>query len=213
MEVLGQAWSYAIENWQDVVGALGQHLLLVFVPMAIGLILGLPLGWWSSRSRLAAATFINGFNALRVIPSLAVLFLAIPYFGLSFRSAAIALTLLVMPPILINTDVAFRTIDPLVREAAAGMGMSGTQVLRRVEVPLALPGVVAGIKTALVEVIASATLAAFIGAGGLGTFIVRGFALYDNSILLVGAIPVALLALLAEIGFSGLQRWLQPPRT
>ena len=212
MEVLGQAWAYAIEHGQELVEAFGQHLLLVLVPMAIGLGLGLPLGWWSSRSRLAATAFINGFNALRVIPSIAVLFLAIPYFGLSFRSATIALTLLAMPPILINTDVAFRTIDPLVREAAAGMGMSGSQVLRRIEVPLALPGIVAGIKTALVEVIASATLAAFIGAGGLGTFIVRGFSLYDSGILLVGAIPVALLALLAEIGFSGLQRWLQPPR-
>lgn len=212
MEVLGQAWAYAIEHGQELVEAFGQHLLLVLVPMAIGLGLGLPLGWWSSRSRLAATAFINGFNALRVIPSIAVLFLAIPYFGLSFRSATIALTLLAMPPILINTDVAFRTIDPLVREAAAGMGMSGSQVLRRVEVPLALPGIVAGIKTALVEVIASATLAAFIGAGGLGTFIVRGFSLYDSRILLVGAIPVALLALLAEIGFSGLQQWLQPPK-
>lgn len=213
MEVIEQAWRYAIEHWGELVEAFQQHLLLVLVPMAIGLILGLPLGWWSSRSRLAAAAFINGFNALRVMPSLAVLFLAIPYFGLSFRSAAIALTLLVMPPILINTDVAFRTIDPLIREAAAGMGMSGTQVLRQVEVPLALPVIVAGIKTALVEVIASATLAAFIGAGGLGTFIVRGFSLYDNSILLVGAIPVALLALLSEISLSGLQRSLQPPRT
>ncbi|WP_088893236.1 ABC transporter permease [Leptolyngbya ohadii] len=211
MEVLGQAWTYAIEHQQELIEALQQHLLLVLVPMTIALILGLPLGWWSSRSRLAALTFINGFNVLRVIPSLAVLFLAIPYFGLSFRSAAIALTLLAMPPILINTDVAFRTIDPMVQEAAAGMGMSDTQILRRVEVPLALPVIVSGIKIALVEVIASATLAAFIGAGGLGTFIVRGFSLYDNRILLVGAVPVALLALLTEVSLSWVQRGLQPP--
>jgi osmoprotectant transport system permease protein len=130
---------------------------------------------------------------------------------LSFWSAVTALTLLVMPPILINTDVAFRTIDPAILEAATGMGMPVRDILLRVEVPLALPVVIAGIKTATVELIASATLAAFVGAGGLGDFVVLGFAAYDPAILLVGAIPVALLALGAEIGFSGLQRLLQPP--
>ena len=101
---------------------------------------------------------------------------------------------------------------PMIREAAYGMGMSPKQVLRSIEIPLALPVVIAGVRTAAIEVIASATLAAFIGAGGLGIFIVRGFALYDISILLVGAIPVALLALLAEVALSNLQRILQPPQ-
>ena len=125
---------------------------------------------------------INGFNALRVIPSLAVLFLAIPILGLSFWSAVLALTLLVMPPILISTDVAFRNIDPAIREAATGMGMPAPDILQQIEVPLALPVVISGIKTATVEVIASATLAAFVGAGGLGAFIVLGFAAYDPAI-------------------------------
>jgi osmoprotectant transport system permease protein len=211
MELLGQAWQYARENADELMNACMEHLWLVAVPLGIGLLLGLPLGLWSARSRLASTVLINSFNGLRVIPSLAILFLAIPYFGLSFQSAAIALTLLVMPPILINTDVAFRSIDPAVREAAFGMGMSKGQVLRWVEIPLALPVVLAGIKTATVEVIASATLAAFIGAGGFGTFIVRGFALYDNAILLVGAIPVAMLALVAEITLAALQKRVQLP--
>lgn len=211
MGVFGQAYQYAMENWEGLLNALQQHLGLVVVPLAVGLLLGLPLGLWSARSPTVSVVLINSFNALRVIPSLAILFLAIPYFGLSFQSAAIALTLLVMPPILISTDVAFRTIDPMIREAAHGMGMSPVQVLQQVEFPLALPVIIAGIKTALVEVIASATLAAFIGAGGLGTFIVRGFALYDSAILLVGAMPVALLALVAELGMSALQRSVQPP--
>lgn len=211
MGVFGQAYEYGMANGDALLNALQQHLWLVAVPLAVGLLLGLPLGLWSARSPAVSAVLINGFNALRVIPSLAILFLAIPYFGLSFQSAAIALTLLVMPPILISTDVAFRTIDPMIREAAHGMGMSPVQVLRQVEFPLALPVIIAGIKTALVEVIASATLAAFIGAGGLGTFIVRGFALYDSAILLVGAVPVALLALVAELGMSALQRSVQPP--
>lgn len=211
MDIFFQAYQYIIGHPQNLLNALQQHLLLVAVPLLIGLLLGLPLGLWSARSRSVSLVLINGFNALRVIPSLAILFLSIPYFGLSFQSAAIALTLLVMPPILISTDVAFRTIDPMIREAAYGMGMSASQVLRSVEVPLALPVIIAGIKTATVEVIASATLAAFIGAGGLGKFIVLGFSLYDSAILLVGAIPVALLALIAEISLSTVQRAVQPP--
>lgn len=211
MNVFSQAYAYATSNLNMLVTALQEHLLLVLVPLSVGLLLGLPLGLWSARSRWAALVLINGFNALRVIPSLAILFLAIPYFGLSFQSAAIALTLLVMPPILVNTDVAFRSLDPMVREAAFGMGMNNQQVLRQIEIPLALPVVIAGIKIAVVELIASATLAAFIGAGGLGRFIVLGFAAYDPAILLVGALPVALLAVLAEVGLSQLQQAVQPP--
>lgn len=211
MSIFTQAYEYAASNPDKLLCALEGHLLLVVVPLTIGLAVGLPLGLLSARSRVASTLLINSFNALRVIPSLAILFLAIPYFGLSFQSAAIALTLLVIPPILISTDVAFRSIDPAIREAALGLGMSPIQVLWQVEIPLALPVIIAGIKTATVEVIASATLAAFIGAGGLGSFIVLGFSLYDNAILLVGAIPVALLALIAEVSLSTLQRSLEPP--
>jgi len=212
MNIFAKALEYAASNPEKLVEALWQHLLLVVVPLAIGLGLGLPLGLLSSRSRTASTVLINSFNALRVIPSLAILFVTIPYFGLSFTSAAIALTLLVIPPILISTDVAFRSIEPAIREAATGMGMAQGQILQQVEIPLALPVIIAGIKTATVEVIASATLAAFIGAGGLGSFIVLGFSLYDNAILLVGAIPVAVLALIAEVSLSAIQRSLEPPR-
>jgi len=205
------ALDYALRNSDKFVDAFQRHLLLVALPLLIGIVVGLPLGLWSARSKTVSTVVINGFNALRVIPSLAVLFLAIPVLGLSFASAAIALTLLAMPPILISTDVAFRTIDPAIREAATGMGMPKPQILRQIEIPLALPVIIAGIKTATVEVIASATLAAFVGAGGLGDFIVLGFAAYDPAILLVGAVPVALLALLAEVSLSWTQRSLQPP--
>lgn len=211
MNIFIKALDYAASHPDKLIAAFGQHLLLVAVPLAIGLGLGLPLGFLSSRSQTASMVLMNSFNALRVIPSLAILFVAIPYFGLTFASAAIALTLLVIPPILISTDVAFRSIDPAIREAAKGMGMSPNQALRQVEIPLALPVIIAGIKTAAVEVIASATLAAFIGVGGFGSFIVLGFSLYDNAILLVGAIPVAVLALIAEVSLSIMQRSLQPP--
>ncbi|MBV8885745.1 MAG: ABC transporter permease [Chroococcidiopsidaceae cyanobacterium CP_BM_RX_35] len=211
MSVFIQAYLYAVSHLNDLFSALGGHLLLVVVPLGVSLLVGLPLGLFSARSKAASTLLINSFSALRVIPSLAILFLAIPYFGLSFQSAAIALTILAMPPILISTDVAFRSIEPAIREAAFGMGMTPGQVLRQVEIPLSLPVIIAGVKTATVEVIASATLAAFIGGGGLGTFITLGFSLYDNAILLVGAIPVAFLALLAEVSLNALQRAVQPP--
>ncbi len=209
--ILADALAYASTHVDELLGALGDHLLLVAVALGISLAICLPLGIWTSRSRLASLTFINLVNGLRVVPSLAVLFLAIPVFGLSFTSAVLALILLALPPLLINIDTAFRTISPAVREAARGMGMTAWQSLLRVETPLALPVILAGVRTATTEVIASATLAAFIGAGGLGLYVVRGFALYDIPILLVGAIPVALLTLTAELSLSRAQRALEPP--
>jgi osmoprotectant transport system permease protein len=209
--VLIDAYNYAVSRGDEWFTALGQHLLLVAVALGIGILICVPLGIITSRSRKISFTVINSANGLRVIPSLAILFLAIPYFGLSFTSAVLALTLLALPPILINTDAAFRSIDPAIKEAAYGMGMTSRQVLVRVEAPLALPVIVTGIRTATVEVIASATLAAFIGAGGLGIYITRGFALFDNSILLVGAISVAALALIAELSLGGLERLTRSP--
>lgn len=211
VELLRATYAYAGTHTDELLQALRQHLLLVAVALGIGMVVCIPLGIWTSRSRSVSLVVINAGNTLRVVPSLAILFLAIPYFGLSFTSAAIALTILALPPILINTDAAYRTINPAIREAAYGMGMERRQVLWQVETPLALPVIVAGIRTAATEVIASATLAAFIGSGGLGLYVVRGFALYSIPILLVGAVPVAALTLLADLVLGGAQRWLQPP--
>lgn len=204
---------YAATHLDELILALQQHLIFVGVALGIGIALCVPLGVWTSRaySREAAEAVMNIFNGMRVIPSLAVLFLVIPYLGLSFGAAVFALTLLALPPILINTDAGFRTVDAAVKESARGMGMTAGQILWRIELPLALPVVIAGIRTAAVEVIASATLAAFIGGGGLGTFIVRGFAMYDTAIMLVGAIPVALLALSVELLMSLAQQLAEPP--
>lgn len=202
---------YALSHTDELALSFGQHLVLVGTALGVGLVLCVPLGVWTSRSRTAALVVINAVNAVRVIPSLAVLFLLIPYLGLSFSAAAVALTLLALPPILVNTDAAFRSVDAAVLEAAQAMGMTTRQILWRVEFPLALPVIVAGIRTAAVEVIASATLAAFVGGGGLGRYVTRGLAMYDFAILLVGAIPIALLALLAEFALGQVQRWLAPP--
>lgn len=210
LDIFRRAWEYAVSHSAELVQALRDHLFLVAIAMLISILICVPLGIVTARARpgwfkRAALAVMDVINGLRVVPSLAILFLAVPYLGLSTTSAAVALTVLALPPVLINTDAAFRGLDPAVLEAARGMGMTNGQSLWRVEFPLALPVVLAGIRIAAVEVIASATLAAFVGSGGLGIYITRGFALYDYSILLVGAIPVALLTLAADAILGGLQ--------
>ena len=207
-----RAYEYALGRGPEFLQAMGDHLTLAGSAIGIAAVLGIPLGLWTARSRWVSSIVMNTINGLRVIPSLAVLFLMIPLLGLSTASAGVALTLLAIPPVLINTDAAFRNMDKAVLESARGMGMSVAQVLWRVEFPLALPVILTGIRTATVEVISSATLAAFVGSGGLGIYITRGFALYDFAILMVGAAPVALISLLAELGLASLQRAVQPGR-
>ena len=208
MNLLQGAYEYFLQNQSTFWAAVWQHLLLSGSALGISLLVCLPLGIWISRRVSAAQVTINLFNSLRVLPSLAILFLALPYLGLGFLPSLVALTVLAFPPVLINTYAGLRGVDRAVVEAAYGMGMNQFQVLRKVELPLAGPAIIAGIRTAAVEVISSATLAAFIGGGGLGDFITRGFALYDVPIMLVGAIPVALLALTSEAVLGGFQRLL-----
>lgn len=211
MALLQGALHYFEQNQENFWRATQQHLVLSSTAMAISLLVGLPAGIWiAHRARIAQAT-INFFNALRVIPSLAILFLVLPYLGLGFTPSLVALTFLAFTPVLINTYAGLRNVDRSVIESAVGMGMSTNQVLFQVELPLAIPAIVTGIRIASVEVISSATLASFIGGGGLGDFITRGFALYDVPIMLVGAIPVAILALLSESLWSVFLRLYRSP--
>ena len=211
MELLQQTWEYGAENSERFWEAVRTHLELSGVALGIAVLLCVPLALWIARRTELADVVINGFNAVRVVPSLAILFLAIPYLGLGRGPALVALTVLACPPVLINSYAAFRGVNRDVLEAARGMGMSEWQVLRRVEFPLALPIVLTGIRTAAIEVISSAALAALISAGGLGDFVVRGMAVRRVHIMLAGAIPIALLALLSELILSSLQRSLAVP--
>ena len=211
MTELGKAYQYLLEHqaefWQNVAA----HLQLSVAALALALVVCVPLGLVAAKRRRVAQPIINLANALRVVPSLAILFLALPYLGLGFGPSLVALTVLACPPILINTYAGFRAIDRAVIETAYGMGMAKAQVLRLVEFPLALPVLLAGIRIATVEVIASASLAAFIAGDGLGNFIQVGFAVRRPDIMLVGTVPIALLALLADALLAGLQRATTPP--
>ncbi len=212
MELLQQTWQYAVEHQDDFWEAVTIHLQLSGVALAVALLLYIPLAIWLSRRVQIADVVLNAINTVRVVPSLAILFLAYPYFGLGPDSALLALTILACPPILINSYAAFRGVNRATIEAARGMGMSSTEILQRIEFPLAMPVIMTGVRTAAVEVISSASLAAFISAGGLGNFILRGFSVNRPYVMLVGAIPIALLALTSEVVLAQVQKRLAAPQ-
>jgi osmoprotectant transport system permease protein len=180
-------------------------------------LLAVPFGSTLARFPRLQSAGLSAIGVARVIPSLAVLALMLPLLGVGFKPALVALVLLAIPPIVINTDLGLRGVPQSISEAARGLGMSSRQIRRRVEWPLALPVVFAGIRTATVEVIASATLAAFIGGGGLGEYIVNGLAEADTAQLLEGALAVGALALGAEAALAWAERRLSArmgePRT
>ncbi|GAC1358601.1 MAG: ABC transporter permease [Herpetosiphon sp.] len=206
MTELSDAYRYWLEHQPEFWAALGTHLKLSGSSLGLALLISLPLGIWAAQRRRAAEPVMILANSLRVVPSLAVLFLVQPYLGLGYAPSLVALTMLACPPLIINTYAGLRNVDRSVLEAATGMGMTAAQVLGRVRIPLALPIIVAGLRIATVEVIASAALAAFIAGGGLGDFIQRGFSVGRPGIMLVGTLPIALLALLGDGLLTLLQR-------
>lgn len=191
----GQYWQYV-----------GQHLFLTLVTLVISMVIALPLGYLGSRVKPVASFCVAFAQVLRIIPSLALLFLLIPVIGTGMVPALISLVVLALPPLLINTILGFNEVSPLYKEVGTALGMTSRQLRRQIEIPLALPYVLNGIKLAIVEIIASATLATYIGAGGLGTLIFTGLGLYDMTYVVIGAVSVAALSLGAMLGFDFLIR-------
>lgn len=201
---------YIIERSRDFTTALGQHLALTFIALGISLVLGLLLGVIATRVKLLERIIVTLGNLGRTIPSLAVLALALPFLGIGRPPTILALVFIGTLPILINTNVGINQVDSSITEAARGMGMNDLQVLLRVEIPIATAVIMAGIRTSAVLVVASATLAAFIGGGGLGDLILRGHALNKDHILLAGALPATFLAFYFEDMFGRLESWATP---
>ena len=188
--------------WNDLAVHAGQHLALAFSALALALLAGLPLGILAAYAGPVRGLTLALAGIGRTVPSLAVLMLLLPLLGVGPLPAVVALALLAVPPILISVDVAIRGVPRPVLDAAAGLGMTAHQRFARVVVPLALPVSFAGVRTAATETIASATLATFIGAGGLGDEIVRGLQTGDGTLLIAGAAAVAALALGTELLLS-----------
>jgi len=192
---MGAAIEYIMSNWNSYILSVWQHIWISALSVIFAGIIGVPLGILSTRFHRLKPFITGTFATLRIIPSLAVLILIIPIFGIGTLPALVALVFLAMPPILINTMLAFDSLPASVLESAKGMGMSPRRVFFTVSIPLALPLMLTGIRTSTVEVIASATLAAYIGAGGLGTIIFTGLGLMRSDLLLAGGLSVAILSL------------------
>jgi osmoprotectant transport system permease protein len=189
---------------------LREHVVLSLVALLVAVAIAMPVALLIRNTRLGAAIAINIGNVGRAVPSLAILALALPLLGIGFASALVALTALAIPPILINASTGLREVNKDVINAARGMGLSGGQILTRIQLPIAAPVIFAGIRTSAVQTVASATLATFIGAGGLGDLIVEGLQRRGPEILLAGAISVAILAIITEVGFGALERAFTP---
>lgn len=206
MNVIQTAIQYISDHPVRFIDALHTHLLLSAAALVGAFMIAFPLGVLLAGSPKASGWATSLFTSLRVIPSLAVLALMIPMSGTGFNPALIALLLLAIPPILVNTIQGLSQVDKGIREAALGMGMTDMGLLHRINLPLAWPAILSGIRTATIEVLASATLAALIGGGGLGGFIINGLGMYNFGLLLVGALPVVFMVLIAEGGFGLLER-------
>jgi osmoprotectant transport system permease protein len=194
----------------DFLGETQRYVVLCAVSIALAMAIGIPLAIIVSPQPVLAFIAVNLSGLGRAIPTIAFLAAALPYLGVGFKPAAVALTVLGIPPILLNTVAGLRGVDPAVIDAARGMGMTRVQILTRVQIPLILPVVAAGVRTSAVQIVATAPLAAIIGGGGYGDYILAGIDLLDTTQLLAGAIPVAILALLVEVALGATQRALTP---
>ncbi|MEX0878980.1 MAG: ABC transporter permease [Thermoanaerobaculia bacterium] len=201
------------ERRGDILALTGQHVLLVFAATTIAVAIGVPLGVALTRRPRLARPVLGFANVVQTIPSLALFGFLIPMpvlGGIGARTAIVALVVYSLLPILRNTHAGILSVDPAVVEAATGLGMTPGQRLRFVELPLALPVVLAGIRVAVVVGIGLATIAAAIGAGGLGVLIYRGVATVDHRLILAGAVPAALLALAFDFGLGAVEKRLGP---
>ena len=200
---------FMLSNFSEVLRLTLEHVGLVAVSTIIAIIIGVPLGILMTRRPALSKPVITFANVIQTVPSLALFGFLIPIpvvGGIGARTAIVALLLYSLLPIIRNTFTGISGVDPAVREAGRGMGMTDAQLLLQVELPLAMGVIFAGIRVATVVAVGVATIAAAVGAGGLGMFIFRGVSMLDNRLILAGAIPAALLALVADFGLGAIEK-------
>jgi osmoprotectant transport system permease protein len=208
------AWvEFLRANWRDILTLMGEHIVLVLISTSIAVAIGIPLGILLTRRKSLRAPVLGLANIMQTIPSLALFGFLIPLSyigGIGMRTAIVALVLYALLPVIRNTVTGILGVDKNVREAAIAMGMTDGQILRQVELPLAMSVILTGVRVAVVISIGVATIAAAVGAGGLGTYIFRGLRQYDNQLILAGAVPAALMALVADFGLGLLEKRFAP---
>jgi len=206
-------FQFFLQNYDEILRVTGEHLWMVAVSILLAVVVGIPLGILITRRPSLNKPILGTANVIQTIPSLALFgfLLPLPWIGArADRLAILALSLYALLPLIRNTYAGIRGVDRSVVEAGRGMGMTDHQLLFQVELPLALGVIIAGVRVATVICVGLATIAAAIGAGGLGEYIFRGLAMVNNQLILAGAIPAAALALLADVSLGWLERRLSP---
>lgn len=211
MDLLINVWEFYRERPERFQSLLVSHMRIAGIALLAATLLFVPLGVAFARMERFGSATVGAISALRVIPSLALIFIFVPILGFGYRPALFALVVLAGPPIILNTYAGLVSVDRAVVEAARGLGMNHAQVFFRVQMPLALPIVIAGIRSASVEIIASATLASLIGVQTLGQYIFTGISLLDTTYLLAGGIPIVVLVLSTDLILGGVERFTTPP--
>lgn len=207
MEAIKQ---FLAENGNELLLKTWEHLYISLIAVLLGILVAIPLGILLTRTPKAAGWVMGIVSVIQTFPSLAILAFFIPILGVGTVPAIVALFLYSVLPILRNTYTGIRGVNQGLLEAGQGMGMTGWQRIRYVEVPLAIPIIMAGIRLSTVYLIGWATLASFIGAGGLGDFIFNGLNLFRTDYIVAGAIPVTLLALITDFLLGSLEKWVTP---
>lgn len=216
MDILNDlvAWFADPAQWTGSAGIparLGEHVYYSLLGLLLSAVVAVPLGLLTGHTGVGGFLTTSLANFARALPTIGVLFLIVLAAGIGIVPVLCALVALAVPPILVNTHEGVRGVEPRLRDAAVGMGMRGHQVLLRLELPVAAPLILIGMRTAAVQVVATATIAAYVGVGGLGRYIVDGQARQDLTMMLGGSVLVVLLAVLTTLLFAGLRRLLVGP--
>jgi osmoprotectant transport system permease protein len=210
MNKMGSFINFLQERGDEILSLTVEHLYLTGIAMGLAILIGVLLGILLTRFGWLATPILGAANVIQTVPSLAILGFMIPLFGIGATPAIVALFLYALLPIIRNTYTGIIGVDPATIEAAVGVGMTQRQVLRLVRLPLALSVIMAGIRTSTVICVGIATLCAFIGAGGLGEFIFSGISMVNANMILAGAIPSALLALILDFVLGQIEKLLTP---
>ena len=199
--------SYLVSNWEQVLAHTGEHLVIVVAAVLFSAAVGVPLGILIAQVKALRPWVLGTFGVFYLIPSLALFAVLVPFTGLGLKPAIIGLVLYAQLPIVRNTATGIATVDPALLEAAEGMGMTRLQRLALVELPVAAPAIIAGLRVAAVMSVGIGTIAAYVGAGGLGSLIFRGMQLLYPEMVIAGAVPAALMAVAIDLGFIALERF------
>jgi osmoprotectant transport system permease protein len=205
-ETLKEVGEYITANRDAYVTAVWTHLSMSFFVLLVSCAIGIGLGVVSAKKQSLSNGIVSLFNTLKMIPSLAIMLAIMPILGTGFWPAFLALSLHAIPVVLINTYSGFKNISSAILEIAEGLGLSRWEILIKIETPLALPLIFTGIRTGMVDILASATLVAYIGAGGLGVFIISGLSFMNFTIMMTGALSIAVLVIAIDIVLAILQK-------